>query len=64
MKTNVAVIPGGLTPVLQLFDVSMNKTFKDNIRKLYTQWMAEGGYEMMSTGKIRGPSTDIICPGL
>jgi hypothetical protein len=42
----------------------MNKTFKDNIRKLYTQWMAEGGYEMMPAGKIRGPSTEIICPGL
>ena len=42
MKTDLAVIPGGLTSVLQPLDVSVNKPFKDNIRKLYAQWMAEG----------------------
>ena len=37
MKTDLAVIPGGLTSVLQPLDVSVNKPFKDNIRKLYAQ---------------------------
>jgi hypothetical protein len=43
MKTDLAIIPGGLTSVLQPLNVSVNKPFKDNIRKLYAQWMAEGG---------------------
>ena len=32
---NVAVIPGGLTPVLQPLDKCLNKPFKDNIRQQY-----------------------------
>jgi hypothetical protein len=40
MKTDLAVIPGGLTSVSQPLDVSDNKPFKDNVRKLYTQWTA------------------------
>jgi hypothetical protein len=45
MKTDLAVIPGGLTSVLQPLDVSVNKPFKDNVRKLCTQWMAKGKHE-------------------
>jgi hypothetical protein len=52
MKTNLAVIPGGLTSVLQPLDVSVNKPFKDNVSKLYMQWMAKGGHELTPTGKI------------
>jgi hypothetical protein len=37
MKTDLAVIPGGLTPVLQPLDVSVTKPFKEYVRKLYTQ---------------------------
>jgi hypothetical protein len=36
MKTDLAVIPGGLTSVLQPLDVSVNKQFKGNVRKQYT----------------------------
>jgi hypothetical protein len=43
MKTDLAVIPGGLMSALQVLDVSVNKPFKD-VRKLCTQWMAEGGH--------------------
>ena len=34
-KTNVAVIPGGLTPLLQPLDKCLNKPFKDNIKRKY-----------------------------
>ena len=61
MKTDLAVIPGGLTSVLQPLDVSVNKPFKDNIRKLYAQWMAEGGHSLTPTGKIRRPSIELMC---
>jgi hypothetical protein len=59
MKTDLAVIPGGLTSVLLPLDMSVNKPFKDNVRKLYTQWMAKGGHELMPTGKIRRPSIEM-----
>jgi hypothetical protein len=61
MKTDLAVIPGGLTSVLQLLNVSVNKPFKDNVRKMYTQWMAKGGHEFTPTAKIRRPSTEMMC---
>jgi hypothetical protein len=61
MKTDLAVIPGGLTSVLQPLDVSVNKRFKDNVRKLYTQWMAKGGHELTPTGTIRRPSNEMMC---
>ena len=38
-NTELAVIPGGLTSLLQPLDVSLNKPFKDGVRK---QWMADG----------------------
>jgi hypothetical protein len=61
MKTDLTVIPGGLTSALQPLDVSVNKQFKDNVRKLYTQWMAKGGHDLTPTGKIRRPSTEMTC---
>jgi hypothetical protein len=60
MKTDLAVIPGGLS-VLQPLDVSVNKPFKDNVRKLCTQWMAKGGHESTPTGMIRRLSTEMMC---
>ena len=41
-NTELAVIPGGLTSLLQPLDVSLNKLFKDGVRK---QWMADGIHE-------------------
>jgi len=38
-EIDVAVIPGGLTPVLQPLDKCLNKPFKDNVRRKYLVWM-------------------------
>ena len=35
MKTELVVIPGGMTSVLQQMDVSINKPFKDRLRQQY-----------------------------
>jgi hypothetical protein len=61
MKIDPAVITGGLTSVLQPLDVSVNRPFNDNVRKLYTLWMAKGGHELTLTGKIRRLLIEMMC---
>ena len=50
-KIDVAVIPGGLTPVLQPLDKCLNKPFKDNMRRKYLNWMMTGPFEYTPAGK-------------
>ena len=38
--TKIAVIPGGLTKILQPLDVGINKPFKDNLKDGWERWMA------------------------
>ena len=38
-KTDLAVIPGRLTSILQPLDVSLNKPFKVGVRRRWMQWM-------------------------
>lgn len=52
MRTDIAVIPGGLTSVL---DDSISKW------RLYTEWMAERSHHLTPAGKIRRPSIDKLC---
>jgi hypothetical protein len=53
MKTELVVIPGGLTSVLQPMDVSINKYFKDRLRQQYLTWIADPARELTETGKIK-----------
>jgi len=41
MKTELVVILGGMTSVLQPKDVSINKPFKDRLRQQYLTWIAD-----------------------
>ena len=50
-NTELAVIPGGLTSLLQPLDVSLNKPFKDGVRKKWMQWMADGIHEFTASGR-------------
>ena len=60
-NTNLAVIPGGLTSLVQPLDVSLNKPFKDNVRKRWMQWMADGIHEFTAGGRQKKPSEELIC---
>ena len=60
-NTNLAVFPGGLTSLLQPLDVSLNKPFKDNVRKRWMQWMAHGIHDFTAGGRQKKPSEELIC---
>ena len=60
-NTELAVIPGGLTSLLQPLDVSLNKPFKDGVRKRWMQWMADGTHEFTATGRQKKASEELIC---
>lgn len=38
VNCDILFIPGGLTPVLQPLDISVNKPVKDYIRDAYSRW--------------------------
>ena len=52
-KTDLVVIPGGLSSVLQPLDVSVNKPFKHHIRQSYSKWMANSKHEYTPGSKIK-----------
>ena len=48
-----AVIPGGLTKILQPLDISVNKCFKTEMMKLWETWMSDGEKSYTATGRMR-----------
>jgi hypothetical protein len=53
MKTELAVIPDGMTSVLQPMDGSINQPFKDRLKQKYLTWIADPAHELTETGKIK-----------
>ena len=60
-NTDTAVIPGGLTSVLQPLDVSLNKPFQDKLRQQWSEWMVGGKKSYTKGGNMRAPSLDVLC---
>lgn len=53
-RTELVVIPGGLTSQLQPLDVCLNKPFKAHVRRLYNEWMASDTVALTPSGRISG----------
>jgi uncharacterized membrane protein len=61
MNADLVIIPGGMKSQLQVLDVVVNKPFKDNLRKKYTEWLLSGNHALTPTGKIQKPSVRLLC---
>ena len=61
VKTQIAVIPGGLTSQLQPLDVSINKPFKVLMREEWNTWMAAGNHDLTPTGRMKRPTITQVC---
>lgn len=61
MNTECAVIPGGMTGILQPLDVSINKPFKDRLRNKWQQWMISGEHTLTASGRMRKAELNVIC---
>jgi hypothetical protein len=60
-NTNLAIIPGGLTSIVQPLDVSINKPFKDRLREKWNIWMSSGEFTYTKGGNIKKPAHNIVC---
>ncbi len=60
LKTKQAVIPSGLTSVLQPLDVVLNKTFKTEMRKLWAEWMGSDQVKKTAMGNLKKPGLSVV----
>ena len=59
-KTATAVIPGGLTSLVQPLDVCLNKPFKDRLREKWMTWMS-GEKTFTPGGQLQAASLVTVC---
>lgn len=48
-----ALIPGGLSNLLQPLDISVNQNFKAVLRQLWETWIVQGEHSFTATGRMR-----------
>ena len=58
-NSDMAVIPGGCTGLLQPADVSWNKPFKSFIQDKWDTWMTSGQHTFTAAGRMRKPENKV-----
>ena len=59
--TFTAVIPGGMTSMVQPLDVAIHEPFKDHMRKKRQEWMLADQHTFTASGHIRKVELPQIC---
>ena len=60
MNTDLAVIPGGLTSVLQPLDICLNKPFKEKMRQKWNEWITSGAGKTTNAGNLSKPDLNVV----
>lgn len=59
-KSDIGIIPGGMTSQLQPLDVCLNKPVKDYIKQEYNKWLSNDDLPLTATGKVKRASASTI----
>ena len=54
-KTEIAIIPGGMTSILQPLDVGINRPMKSMLKAKWGEWMQNGNKTYTKSGRQRAP---------
>ncbi|GBB95674.1 hypothetical protein RclHR1_25900001 [Rhizophagus clarus] len=58
---HLVIIPAGLTSICQPLDVSINKPFKDNLRKEWHEWISRGDSGITVAGNLKRARISDVC---
>ena len=60
LKSELVVIPTGMTSVIQPLDVSVNKPFKAQLSEQYDRWISDHDQELTASGKTKRAPPHIV----
>ena len=60
-RTRLAIIPGGMTSMLQPLDVSVNKPMKVMLQEKWNDWYGADDHEYTKTGRMKKVELQDIC---
>lgn len=55
-KSDLVIIPGGMTKMLQPLDVSVNKPFKKHLQDFWADYMVKEVHDYTASGRLKKPS--------
>ncbi|GMF21507.1 unnamed protein product [Phytophthora lilii] len=60
-RVGMCVIPGGLTPYLQVGDIAIYRAFKDILCGEINAWKESGDVQYTKAGNPRPPAVEVVC---